>query len=147
MRTVYARFGLAFAALLLCVLFLAVHGCATDPVRVAESPQARADALFAEFVIHERTVDRLIKDPAVPDSVKMRLKSLDARVAPIAEELDAQSSNITHLKFTKPEDIPAALDALNALLMRAAPLINSYAGQVSKAAEPDPSASVKENPQ
>lgn len=113
-------------ALWLAVLCLTLAGCAGSPVREAKDPELKAQAMFGEYVIAEEAVARVIQDPQVPDKVKAALQSGHGDVNPIVEEIERQRQTIARLRVEKPEDVAAAILALNDLILAAQPIVNSF---------------------
>lgn len=110
-------------AALLAVMMVA---CATDPVRVADNPELKAQAAFAEYTIAEERAAALIQSPEVSDSVKATIQQAHARLNPIAEQIESQRKNIAKLRIQKPEDVPGAIEALNALLLEFQPKLTDF---------------------
>lgn len=113
----------------LCALIVVaalMTGCTTNPVAEAESPELKAQALFGEYVIAEEAVARVIQNPQVPDKVKAALQAGHGDVNPIVEEIERQRQAIALLRVEKPEDVAAALLALNDLILAAQPIVNSF---------------------
>lgn len=116
-------FEVVFAILALLGAFT-LAGCADSPTKAAAgNPELQAQAIYAEYVIFEETVARIITDPAVPDSAKIGLKNLHAQANPIFEGVHAQWLLIQHLRASSPQDIPDAIIALNQLITQAEPLL------------------------
>ncbi len=112
-----------FAFLAILVL---LAGCAESPVKVAGTPELKAQALYAEYVLSEEAAARLIQDARVPDNVKLAIQSGHRSVNPIVEEIERQRLAIEKLKVEKPEDVAAAILALNDLLLAAGPIVKSF---------------------
>lgn len=120
------------------VMYALLTACATEPIWVAKNSQARADAMYADIVIGQKTILRLLAEPSIPNAVKLKLQAADATIHPIADQIDLASANVTHLKVTSPEDVPAALQALDEILTRAGPLIMTFTAQITAATQPQP---------
>jgi hypothetical protein len=105
---------------------LAFSACANDPVLRAQNVELKAQALFAEYTIAEEAAVAIIKDAGVPDNIKAGIKQAHAQLTPLVEALEAQRATVTLLKIDKPEDVPGALLALNDLIIKLQPLVNSF---------------------
>lgn len=69
-------------------LLLACTGCSVlQPVRVAETPEQKADALYATYVIFQRRAVAIAEQPATPDRVVQALARADAAAAPVMNSM------------------------------------------------------------
>lgn len=111
----------AFGALFVAVTLVALSACVTG-----QTPEARADEQFVKFTIAEKRAADIMQDPRVSDDVKIRIQELDREATPIVEKMDAATEALKRIRVEKPEDVPAAIHALNELINQAAPLIAAY---------------------
>jgi hypothetical protein len=123
-----SRLGYALTALL--VLFVAA--CATDPVVQAKDVELKAQALFAEYVIAEEAAVVIMRSPDVPDNIKAGIKQAHAQINPLVEALQEQRELIAFLRINKPEDVAAALLALDQLITNLDPLVKGFSRSVGK---------------
>lgn len=112
----------AFLALALSLL----AACAVNPVREAQGPILKAQAIYAEYVIAEEAAAELMQSPQVPDNIKAGIQKVHKAATPAVEAMEAQRVNITKLRITSPEDVPAAVIALNELILAAQPLVENF---------------------
>jgi hypothetical protein len=122
----------AFAPLMFVLVIafaVTLSGCAGSPVAAAQSTEAKADALYGEFVLAEEAAARVMQDANVPDDVKEGIQKAHAAIKPLVEELQAQRVLLGTLRVTKPDDVPGALLALNELILQLEPLIKKFGGK------------------
>jgi hypothetical protein len=78
-------------------IFLA--GCSGyNPVAVAETPEQKADAVYATFVIFEERAADLAAKPGTPQSVINSLARADRVVKPIMDNLQAAVSEVAKVR-------------------------------------------------
>lgn len=83
--------------LMTCSVFLA--GCGSySPVAVAETPEQKADAVYATFVIFEERAVSLAERPGTPQSVINSLARADRVVKPIMDSLQAAVSEVAKVR-------------------------------------------------
>lgn len=108
------------------LLVMLLSACSINPVATANNPELKAQALYAEYVIAEEGAARAMQDPAVPDQAKRAIQNTHRLTTPPVEAMEAQRKLIASLRITKPDDVPAALLALNDLITAAAPLVAGF---------------------
>lgn len=125
---------LALRKISLALLALAlVAACSSQsPVVVAKSTEAKADALYGEYVIAEEAAAKLMVDVNVPDSVKQAIQDAHKAVTPVVEAMHEQRSVLGALRISKPEDVAGALLALDELITKVEPLVRTFSGRVGK---------------
>lgn len=119
------RRAIKLSSYLTLALALLVSACGVNPVREANTPELKADALYAEYVIALESGARLIADPSVPDAVKSRIQSTHRSARPFVEELQNKRALISKLRIESSADLPAALLALDELLRAATPKVRA----------------------
>lgn len=95
-----------------CSIFLS--GCAGyNPVAVAETPEQKADAVYATFVIFEERAADLAAKPGTPQGIINSLARADRVVKPIMDNLQAAVSEVAKVRA----DIAAGGDSTADMLV------------------------------
>ena len=98
--------------LMTCSIFLS--GCGSwNPVAVAETPEQKADAVYATFVIFEERAADLAARPGTPQSVINSLARADRVVKPIMDSLQTAVSEVAKVRA----DIAAGGDSTEDMLV------------------------------
>lgn len=110
----------------------ALTACANDPVVAAKDPELKAQAVYAEYVIAEEAAAKLMSSTLVPDNIKAGIKQAHAQINPLVEALSEQRELIAFLRINKPEDVAAALLALDQLVTKLGPLVKDFSRSVNR---------------
>lgn len=96
------------------MLNVALAGCAGyNPVAVAETPEQKADAVYATFVLFEQRAVSLAERAGTPQSVINSLARADRVVKPIMDSLQAAVSEVERVRA----DIAAGGDSTQDMLV------------------------------
>lgn len=80
-------------------LLLLLAACAVvSPLQTAQTVEQRAYALYAEYTIAQGVAVRLVRDAAVPQSVKTDLSRAEAAAYPVAEQLANTAATVTEIR-------------------------------------------------
>ena len=134
---IHSRQFVAFYCLL---LILILQGCVSaNPIAAANSTELRAYAVSGTYGIFQEKGLELIQRGNLPNSVSLRLISLEERATPVVDELDKALDFYEGVK----EDLAAgassnvrlsiALRELNKWLTETEPLVNSFKAAVKGA--------------
>ena len=128
---------------LLMALSVFLAGCeGTNPVAVAQTPEQKADAMYATFVLFEERAADLAAKPGTPQSVINALARADRVVKPIMDNLQAAVTEVAKVRA----DIAAGGDStqdmltvvtlnLEKWLLEAAPALQALIDAVTTADE------------
>lgn len=115
----YREFRYVLAAVAFIVLAASV-GCksAPNPIETAQTPEQKAFAVYGEFVVYEEIAADIVRMPQVSDSVKQRLKEIDAKTKPAADALRDAAMNVIEARelLSAGQSTDAKLDTANANL-------------------------------
>ena len=99
---------------LLMTFSVFLSGCVGyNPVAVAETPEQKADAVYATFVIFEERAADLAARPGTPQGVINSLARADRVVKPIMDSLQAAVSEVERVRA----DISAGGDSTEDMLI------------------------------
>jgi hypothetical protein len=109
-----------------------VTACTTHPVREAQTPELKAQALYADYVLAEESAARIMQNPQVPDTIKVELQKAHKEATPVVEELERQRIALSKLRMEGSADLPGAILTLNELITQAAPLVTALTEKASR---------------
>lgn len=83
----------------LMVALACLSGCAVvEPLKAAQTVEQKAYVLYAEYTIAQGVAVRLVRDAAVPASVKSDISRAEAAAFPVAEQLADTAMVVTELR-------------------------------------------------
>jgi hypothetical protein len=118
--------------MLILLVLATLAGCTTNPIKEAQSLEAKADAVYGEYVSAEKRMVDIIHNEQVPQSIKAELKVLHDMANPWAERLDTAKENVANLQVSHTEDLPGAIRALDDILRQSEPFLNDFKARVDK---------------
>jgi hypothetical protein len=78
----------------LLILSSIIAGCASNPLKEAETAEQKAFAVYGTFVVAEETAAKLVLAPGVPANVKEALRRADREAKPAADALLAAAQEV-----------------------------------------------------
>lgn len=104
----------------------AVAGCASNPLKTAETVEQKADAYYGMFVISQEAAVAIAQDPATPQSVKVALRDADRVAKPLADDLHAKILEFGRVKAAYVAALEAGEDADPAALAAAEKELSTF---------------------
>lgn len=126
--------------LALILIAAVVAGCSTlSPLKAAETAEQRAFAAYGTFVVYQELAVDIMRDPQVPDSVKLRIQRAEGQAKPVADSLLDTALEVSSIRRQFDEGratdsaLLVAVQMLDESLERLAPLINNLVAAVRDA--------------
>lgn len=101
-----------------------------NPVGEAQGIELKAQAAYGEWVIAEERMVAILHNAAVPENIKDEMKKIHDALNLRVEQMERQRVNLANLKVSSPEDVPAALLALDEIFKEVRPGVTDFKAKV-----------------